>query len=280
MTNARSQAAIDADNARFWDELCGSGLGAQLGLTGRDARTLALYDQAYFDIYPYLLDMVKPFRMRGKRVLEIGLGYGTLGQVLFENAGDYTGLDIAAGPVAMMQERLRQRGRSGRVLVGSAHAIPEPDASFDFVVSIGCFHHTGDVGRCIDESFRVLKPGGALIGMVYAKYSYRRVRDFPVRSLREFLQSLLHNDARPQGAAPSPHDYDSNLQGQIAPETAYLSERQLRGLLSQFTDVQVRRQNVEEIGIKGRRLMTRATALRLVGPAAGSDHYWEAQRPA
>src|SRR3954466_7241161 len=98
--------------------------------------------------------------MRGSRVLEIGLGYGTLSQKLAEHARSYRGLDIAAKPVAMVNHRLRMSGPAGRAVQGSALAMPFPDSSFDFVVSIGCFHHTGNLQRCLDESFRVLAPGG------------------------------------------------------------------------------------------------------------------------
>ena len=39
--------------------------------------------------------------MRGKKVLEVGLGYGSVAQRIAENGAVYTGLDIAEGPVEM-----------------------------------------------------------------------------------------------------------------------------------------------------------------------------------
>ena len=81
-------------------------------------------------------------------MLEIGLGYGTVAQVLSERGWRYCGLDIANGPVEMARHRLRMLGESDveeRVITGSAHAIPHDDESFDAAVTIGCLHHTGDI---------------------------------------------------------------------------------------------------------------------------------------
>ena len=253
-----NQAAIDAENAAFWDELCGSQLARAVGVTGRDVGSLAKFDQAYFDFYPYLLDEVKPFRMRGKRVLEIGLGYGSLGQVLAQNAGEYVGMDIARGPVAMMRHRLAQARLGGRAVEGSALATGFPDGAFDFVVSIGCFHHTGDVTRCFEEAARILAPGGSLVAMIYARRSLDRVR-----------AALLRR---------SPvATYDTNLAGQAAPQTTFHSTREVRGFAHGFARVRIRRRNLHDGRALGL-LMPRETQLRLLAPLVGCDLYVEATR--
>ena len=42
-----SQTALDDRNAGFWDELCGSSLARQLGITDASAESLARFDAAY-----------------------------------------------------------------------------------------------------------------------------------------------------------------------------------------------------------------------------------------
>src|SRR5687768_1615640 len=137
---SQTQQEIDKQNQKFWAELCGTVFAQDLGLTGKDLETIKKYDQAYMDYYPYLLEMIHPEQMRGKKVLEIGLGYGTLARNLASQSESYTGLDISEGPVFMANHSFELMNIRGQAKVGSALAIPFPDQSFDFVVSIGCLH--------------------------------------------------------------------------------------------------------------------------------------------
>src|SRR5262245_38401381 len=110
-----SQRLLDDRNAAFWNELCGTGLAQTMGIADASPESLRRFDDAYFGIYPYLMDYVAPHALSGKTVLEIGLGYGTLGQRLAEQGADYHGLDISPGPVMMMRYRLERLGRAANV---------------------------------------------------------------------------------------------------------------------------------------------------------------------
>jgi len=140
-----SQSETDARNAAFWNELCGSGLARSIGINDRTPESLRKFDEAYMTMYPYLARYVTAENLMGKRTLEIGLGYGTLGQLIASRGCQYHGLDIADGPVEMMRYRLALLGKeaAARVQTGSALDIPYPDGTFDYVYSIGCLHHTG-----------------------------------------------------------------------------------------------------------------------------------------
>src|SRR5947207_2788032 len=83
-------------------------------------------------------------------VLEVGLGYGTLGQLIASRNADYYGVDIAEGPVANMRRRLSWLGLpEDHAVQASVLALPFGDESFDYVYSIGCLHHTGDLERSV-----------------------------------------------------------------------------------------------------------------------------------
>ena len=263
-------SALDRANAQFWDELCGTTLARQIGIRDHSAESLHRFDRAYLDFYPYLLRRVPIDTLRGKRVLEVGLGYGTLGQKIIEAGAQYSGLDIAAGPVRMMNERMRMAGASGEVRQGNMLDCPFADASFDCVVSIGCFHHTGDARRCIDETWRVLKPGGSAYLMVYNLFSYRRWFGWPLQTLRA-LATAGRPASESQRAA-----YDANTAGAAAPETEFFSIRELRRMLSSFSRAAVVKENCEDFRVGGRLVVSRAGLLPLVGPLAGLDLYVEA----
>src|SRR5438105_4596766 len=159
------QVEIDRQNAAFWSELCGSGLARALGITGSEPDALERFDGHYFGFYPYLKSYVERFDLAGRDVLEVGLGYGTLGGYIAAQGAGYHGLDIAPAPVAMMRHRLRMAGLGDPVHIqrGSALEVPWPAGTFDFVYSIGCLHHTCDLERSIAEVHRVLKPGGVAV---------------------------------------------------------------------------------------------------------------------
>src|SRR4051812_1238283 len=97
----RNQVDIDSANASFWDELCGTSLAKALGVTDSSARSLQKFDDWYMDFYPYLEVHIPFDNFAEKDVLEVGLGYGTVSQKIAASGARYTGLDIAAGPVAM-----------------------------------------------------------------------------------------------------------------------------------------------------------------------------------
>ena len=260
-------------NRRFWDELCGTEFARAVGVTDRTGASLAKFDEAYLEMYPYLLRRVPVADFAGLRVLEVGLGYGTLGQKIALSCRSYTGLDVAYGPVEMMRYRLGLAGVAGDVVQGSALHAPFPDASFDRVVAIGCFHHTGDTQRCLDETWRLLRPGGIAHLMVYNRYSALQWQRWPARTLAAWLAEweLGRWDTAP--TAEQRYAYDRNSAGAAAPETQFFSMRQLRRMLRRFRRVELAKENFGNLKVGGRIVIPRRALLRIAGPAVGLDTY-------
>ncbi len=256
-TGSRSDD-LDRRNEEFWDELCGSSLARRLGLVGRDRQTLEAFDRAYLASYPYLLGYLDRFELAGRRVLEIGLGYGTLGQAIVGRGAEYHGLDIAAGPVRMMQHRLALLGTPAdeRIVQGTASAIPFSDETFDFVYSIGCLHHTGALAASIEEVRRVLVPGGTAVVMLYHADSARQLLSVRLPSAVARLRG------RP---GPSREEvalmYDANAAGAGAPHTEFVSRRMVRSLFAKYARVRIEAQNFDLVRILGRPLISRRRML-------------------
>lgn len=275
MTSA-SQAQIDSRNASFWSELCGSGLASALGITEHSPDSLRKFDEAYLGFYPYLRRYVESDELAGARVLEIGLGYGTLGQLLASRGCRYYGLDIAETPVAVMRYRLSLLGEGheeDRVRRGSALAMPFDDGLFDRVYSIGCLHHTGNLAGAIDEVYRVLKPGGRALVMLYNKYSWRQlVSVSPWARLREAC-SRGGAMGGPSVPARMRARYDGNAKGEAPPHTDYVSRTEVRRLFHRFRHVGIESRNCDPLVWRGRVLATREQLLGSLGRLLGLDLY-------
>lgn len=272
------QATVDDQNRGFWSELCGTALADSLGLSEHDPEGLKRFDAEYFRIYPYLKKYVPAEELRGRKCLEIGLGFGTLSQHLAECGADYFGLDIAAEPVEMVRKRFAFAGIGSpdQVHVGSALAMRYADDTFDFLYSIGCLHHTGDLPGSIGEVRRVLKPGGRAIVMVYNKHSLRML----LTKMRQGVKGLFttrnsrENEARIRG------QYDSNAAGDAAPHTDYTSRKEAKELFRGFSDVKIEKQNADPIRLGRGRHVPRERLLKTVGRTLGLDLYIRAVKSA
>jgi SAM-dependent methyltransferase len=252
-----SQQGIDESNAEFWDTLCGWNLAQRAGITGQGPDDLRRFDELYLGFYPYLERYV-PSDFAGKKVLEVGLGYGTLGQLIASRGADYHGADIAAGPVAVMRRRLSWLGRpEDNVQQASVLELPFADGSFDYVYTIGCLHHTGDLDRSVQEVHRVLVPGGRAVVMLYNRHSLRRARFAAVRLLRGRRGGSLDDELR--GV------YDAHETGEAAPHTDFVSRAEVRRLFRDFARVKIDVQNFDGYGFGIKREWFLSNLARVVG---------------
>jgi SAM-dependent methyltransferase len=252
-----TQQTIDQSNAEFWDTLCGWNMAVAHGITGRGPDDLRRFDELYLSQYPYLEGYI-PALLSSKKVLEVGLGYGTLGQVIAERGADYHGADIAAGPVRLMQARLKALGLPEENAVqASVLDLPFEDRTFDYVYSIGCLHHTGNLPRSVSEVRRVLVPGGRAVVMLYNQHSFRRI----AFALRDRLASLSRDAAEEKMRQL----YDAHQSGEPAPHTDFVSKAEARRLFRDFARVRIDVQNFDGFRWGIRREWFLANLARVVG---------------
>ncbi len=101
----------------------------------------------------------------GQHMLEIGPGPGAATEWLRRRVGKLTAIEIDDAAARLLAARYS--GTNVEIITGSAACLDYPDASFD---SAGCFtmlHHvptTAVQNKILAEAFRVLRPGGVLVG--------------------------------------------------------------------------------------------------------------------
>lgn len=158
----------DSVRAHWEAETCGT-----RGVGTDDRR--AFFDQIERERYawePYILPFARFERGRGKRVLEVGVGAGTDFINWVRNGAVATGVDLTDAGVSLTRERLALEGLDAQVMRADAENLPFENESFDLVYSYGVLHHSPHTVRAISEVYRVLKPGGTALIMVYHLHSW------------------------------------------------------------------------------------------------------------
>jgi SAM-dependent methyltransferase len=106
--------------------------------------------------------------LRGKKVLEIGVGNGSHAQLLATYANDFTGIDLTDYGIKSTTERMKVFGlENTKIIQMNAEELQFEDDSFDYIWSWGVIHHSANPQRILKEIYRVLKPEGTFKAMVY-----------------------------------------------------------------------------------------------------------------
>lgn len=185
-----AQIADVKEVEEFWDDhLCGSHF--------IDTEYLS---EAFFRQYRafryqkehHLLTDISWKSAANKSILEIGLGVGADATKWAEHAGLYTGVDLTNEAVLATRKHFQFLGLEGNIHQGNAEHLSFEDNTFDMVYSHGVLHHTPNMQQAINEVYRVVKPGGEFIVMLYAKESFNywiRIQFyFRIRMILEILR--------------------------------------------------------------------------------------------
>jgi ubiquinone/menaquinone biosynthesis C-methylase UbiE len=190
------------------------------------------------------LDDFAPPTLSGKRVLDVGCGPGYWARLLIPRGVDYWGIDISPRSVELAKRSLALRGLAGHQEVGNAERLRFEDSSFDAAISEGVVHHTPDTQACVDEIFRVLKPGGRAAVSVYFKVA-------PLRSplafrLTQIAMRLIGMTLGGRGresmpTAATPESFVRMYDGASNPIGKAFTEAEVRALFERFSSVRVQR---------------------------------------
>jgi 2-polyprenyl-6-hydroxyphenyl methylase/3-demethylubiquinone-9 3-methyltransferase len=99
--------------------------------------------------------------LSGRRVLDIGCGGGILSEAMAAAGADVTGIDLAAGPLAVARSHAGESGVEVEYLESSAEQLAdERPESYDIVTCLEMLEHVPDPGGVIDACSRLVRPGG------------------------------------------------------------------------------------------------------------------------
>ena len=148
-------------------------------------RNVHLHDASgrFGKIFPYE-------RYRGKVVLEVGSGMGTMAMNWAQHGAVMTAVDLNPVAVAQTQQRFRQRNLPVRVMQADSTNLPIANETVDYAYSWGVLHHSPNLEKSIAELFRVLRPGGGFGVMLYNRVSM--LYGYTMR----FFEGYLHGESR------------------------------------------------------------------------------------
>ena len=98
-------------------------------------------------------------------------------------------MDLSQTAVDLAKKNFAYRGLKADLRVMDGEHLEFPDETFDVVYAHGVLQYTADAERMVGEAYRILKPGGEFIGMVYNRRGWLNVMS------KFFKVELEHEDA-------------------------------------------------------------------------------------
>jgi ubiquinone/menaquinone biosynthesis C-methylase UbiE len=123
--------------------------------------------RARYSLEPHILHFANFSSAPNLRVLEIGVGIGADYERWLKAGALATGVDLSNASLELARRRCERAGLTPDLHQADAEQLPFASNSFDVVYSYGVMHHSPNPAKCIQEAYRVLKPGGEARIMLY-----------------------------------------------------------------------------------------------------------------
>ena len=153
----------------------------------------------YFEFFKNVIGD-RPYRTS----LEMGCGRGTMSCYMNAYLGyETTLMDLSEEAIALARRNFEVLDMDATFVVADSKATGLPDEQFDVVCSIGLLEHFDDYHLALEETYRLLNPGGVMISLNIPKKRsiqmlnnvYRKCR--AIKTSETFNQDYYRNPDRP-----------------------------------------------------------------------------------
>ena len=105
------------------------------------------------------------------KILDVGCGTGAATWFIAREGFTAYGIDGSPTAIKIARKRFSVEKLKGDLRVGDIVALPYTDEQFDAVIDIASIQHNSfkNIKKIIDETHRVLKPGGKFFSMMIAE---------------------------------------------------------------------------------------------------------------
>ncbi len=169
-----------------------------------DSATMRGTTRSHYEAFPFISGGARRQRhwwrrieghigeVAGRTIVDVGCGAGDLAVELRRRGGQVVALDLTRRAVELTGSR------GVPTLQADALKLPLLDGSADAVTAIGVLHHTPDCLRGLEELSRVVRPGGRVVIMIYARWTPYQALYLATRPLRAKLDAgVLRRLPRP-----------------------------------------------------------------------------------
>jgi SAM-dependent methyltransferase len=133
-----------------------------------------------------------PAELRGRLVLDVGVGSGRFGEIAAGYGARLVGIDLTRAVEAAAQNL----GGSALTAQADLFHLPFAAGTFDVVYSIGVLHHTPDTHAAVRALSTMVKPGGTLAIWVYQRATWYRMADLVRRVTTHMSEGSLYRLCR------------------------------------------------------------------------------------
>jgi SAM-dependent methyltransferase len=121
-------------------------------------------------------DYLFPSEKQRDSILDLGCGPGfwTTEFLLQKKVDSVISCDLTSHAIKLTGKRMAFYNFPVKIVQGNAESLPFKDNTFSFINCQGVIHHTPHPKNCLEEMFRITKPGGHVSVSVYYLNFYLR----------------------------------------------------------------------------------------------------------
>lgn len=126
------------------------------------------------------------FRIHGKKVLDLGCGYGRDAAYYVKKKNKVTGVDLSKIAIRNCKNSFKKQKLRARFIIANAKRLPFKANSFDVVHSASLLHffNKRDIRSVLREAKRVLAPGGLFFSNLPSTKDFRNRHEAGKRFLK------------------------------------------------------------------------------------------------
>jgi ubiquinone/menaquinone biosynthesis C-methylase UbiE len=138
-----------------------------------------------------------------RNLLDIGTGTGRILQLFAPRIGFGLGLDLSREMLSVARANLdRTSQRNCQVRHGDMYHVSLPDGSFDAATMHNVLHFADDPSAALAEAARVLRPGGRLVVIDFARHELEFLRREHAHRRLGFTDTEMHGWFSAAGLVP------------------------------------------------------------------------------